>query len=42
VTPARIRANLDVDGFVLTEGELAAIAALQSGQRTGSHPDTVA
>lgn len=41
VTPARIRSNLDVDGFVLTEDDLAAIATLESGQRTGSHPDTV-
>jgi len=42
VTPSRIRSNRDVDGFVLTDDELAAIAALESGQRTGSHPDSVA
>jgi 2,5-diketo-D-gluconate reductase A len=42
VTPARIRSNLDVDGFVLTDDELGAIAGLESGQRTGSHPDAVA
>ena len=41
VTPARIRANIDVDGFTLTDDDLAAIATLESGQRTGSHPDTV-
>ncbi|MGN7192305.1 aldo/keto reductase [Curtobacterium sp. MCBA15_004] len=41
VTPARIRSNIDVDGFALTDDDLAAIATLESGQRTGSHPDTV-
>lgn len=41
VTPSRIATNLDVDGFVLDADELAAIAALESGQRTGSHPDAV-
>ena len=42
VTPSRIRSNLDVDGFELTDDDLAAIAGLESGQRTGSHPDSVA
>jgi len=41
VTPSRIRSNLDVEGFVLTDDDLAAIATLESGQRTGSHPDVV-
>jgi len=41
VTPSRIRANLDVEGFVLSDDDLAAIATLESGQRTGSHPDSV-
>jgi diketogulonate reductase-like aldo/keto reductase len=41
VTPARIRSNLDIDGFVLDDDELAAIAGLETGQRTGSHPDSV-
>ncbi|ROP61248.1 2,5-diketo-D-gluconate reductase A [Curtobacterium sp. ZW137] len=41
VTPSRIRSNIDVDGFALTDDELTAIAALESGQRTGSHPDSV-
>lgn len=42
VTPSRIRSNLDVDGFVLGDEDLVAIASLESGQRTGSHPDSVA
>jgi 2,5-diketo-D-gluconate reductase A len=41
VTPSRIRSNIDTDGFVLSDADLAAIAGLESGQRTGSHPDTV-
>ncbi|MEK6342927.1 MAG: aldo/keto reductase [Curtobacterium sp.] len=41
VTPDRIRSNIDVDGFELTEDDLAAIATLESGRRTGSHPDSV-
>lgn len=41
VTPERIRSNIDVDGFMLTDDDLAAIAGLESGQRTGSHPDSV-
>jgi diketogulonate reductase-like aldo/keto reductase len=41
-TPARIAANIDIGGFVLDEDDLAAIARLENGQRTGSHPDTVA
>jgi 2,5-diketo-D-gluconate reductase A len=38
VTPARIRENLDVFGFELTDTELAAIDALERGGRTGPHP----
>ncbi|WP_285246152.1 aldo/keto reductase [Pseudarthrobacter sp. efr-133-R2A-89] len=38
---ARIRENLDVFGFDLSERDLAAITALDRGQRTGSHPDNV-
>lgn len=41
VTPERIRSNIDVDGFSLSDDDLAAIAGLESGQRTGSHPDSV-
>ncbi|MFF2777534.1 aldo/keto reductase [Streptomyces sp. NPDC058052] len=39
VTPARIRANIDVFDFVLTDEETAAIAGLDRGLRTGPHPD---
>ena len=38
---ARIRENLDVFGFQLSERDMAAINALERGHRTGSHPDTV-
>jgi len=41
VTPERIRANRDVDGFELDADDLAALAALENGERTGSHPDRV-
>ncbi|MBD8702904.1 aldo/keto reductase [Frigoribacterium sp. CFBP 13712] len=40
-TASRIRSNLDVFGFELDDADLKAIAALESGQRTGSHPDDV-
>jgi 2,5-diketo-D-gluconate reductase A len=40
VTPERIRANLDLFDFELTEDDLAAIARLDAGHRTGPHPDT--
>jgi len=40
-TASRIRSNLDVFGFELDDADLDAIAALESGQRTGSHPDDV-
>jgi diketogulonate reductase-like aldo/keto reductase len=39
VTPARIAENLDVFGFELDEEDLAVIAALDRGERTGPHPD---
>ncbi|MFJ4188429.1 aldo/keto reductase [Kitasatospora sp. NPDC089509] len=38
-TPARIRQNLDVFDFELTEQDLAAIAATDRDLRTGPHPD---
>jgi 2,5-diketo-D-gluconate reductase A len=39
-TPARIRENLDVFDFELTEDDLAAIARLEAGHRTGPDPET--
>ncbi|MFJ5589678.1 aldo/keto reductase [Streptomyces noursei] len=41
VTPARIRQNLDVFGFALTDADLAALAGLDRGLRTGPDPDTL-
>ncbi|WP_374008600.1 aldo/keto reductase [Leifsonia sp. LS-T14] len=38
-SPERIRANLDVFGFELDAADLAAIAALETGERTGKDPD---
>ena len=39
-TPERIAQNFDVFGFDLTPGEVAAIDAIDRGQRVGSDPDT--
>lgn len=39
VTPARISENIDVFDFELTAGDMAAIADLDRGHRTGPHPD---
>lgn len=41
VTESRIRENLDVFGFALSERELDAIGALDRGLRTGPDPDTL-
>ena len=41
VNALRLASNLDVFGFELDEDDLAAIAALDSGERSGSHPDQV-
>jgi diketogulonate reductase-like aldo/keto reductase len=41
VTPARIRENVDVFGFTLSDEEMSAIAALDRGLRTGPDPDTL-
>ncbi|MFJ9844107.1 aldo/keto reductase [Kitasatospora sp. NPDC101155] len=38
-TPARIRENLDVLDFQLTDADMAAIAATDRDLRTGPHPD---
>ncbi|MRG60970.1 aldo/keto reductase [Agromyces sp. CFH 90414] len=38
-SPERIRANLDVFGFALDADDLAAIAALETGERTGRDPE---
>jgi diketogulonate reductase-like aldo/keto reductase len=41
VTPARIRENIDVFDFTLSDEEMSAIAALDRGLRTGPDPDTL-
>ena len=40
VTPARVRENLDIFDFELSEDDLAAIARLDAGHRTGPDPST--
>jgi diketogulonate reductase-like aldo/keto reductase len=40
VTQERIEENFDVFGFQLTDAEMAAIEALDAGDRTGPDPDT--
>jgi 2,5-diketo-D-gluconate reductase A len=40
VTPARVRENFDLFGFELTEDDMAAIARLDAGHRTGPDPET--
>ncbi|WP_066514377.1 aldo/keto reductase [Curtobacterium ammoniigenes] len=41
VTPERIASNIAIAGFELDEDDRAAIATLENGTRTGSHPDQV-
>ncbi|WP_216895208.1 aldo/keto reductase [Nocardia alni] len=40
VTPSRIQENFDVFSFELTPDQMREITALDSGTRTGPHPDT--
>lgn len=40
VTPDRIRQNLDVFGFPLTDADMTALAGLDRDLRTGPDPDT--
>ncbi|WP_206445794.1 aldo/keto reductase [Agrococcus sp. KRD186] len=37
--PHRLAQNLDIDGFALSDDDMARIAALETGERTGTHPD---
>ena len=39
--PGRIAANLDVFGFSLSDTDMAAVAAMDSGRRSGSNPNNV-
>ena len=37
--PERLRSNREIEGFALTEHDMAEIATLDCGRRTGTHPD---
>ncbi len=41
VTPARIAQNADLYGFALSDGEVAAIDAMDRNERIGPHPDEI-
>jgi diketogulonate reductase-like aldo/keto reductase len=42
VTPSRIAENFDIFDFELDDEDMAAVAGLDKGRRTGAHPDEVA
>lgn len=42
VSPERIRANFELDGFALTDDEVASITAAENGHRIGNDPRTFA
>jgi diketogulonate reductase-like aldo/keto reductase len=42
VTPARIRQNRDIFSFELSDDDVTAITALETGRRIGADPDTFA
>ncbi|MBO0810539.1 MAG: aldo/keto reductase [Microlunatus sp.] len=42
VDPERIRSNFDLDGFRMTDAEVASISALDAGRRVGGDPRTFA
>ncbi len=41
VTPSRIAQNVDLYGFALSDEEMAAIDAMDRGERVGPHPDEI-
>ncbi|WP_277207594.1 aldo/keto reductase [Isoptericola croceus] len=41
VTPARIKENVQLFDFELSDADMADISALDRGERVGSHPDTM-
>ena len=41
VTPARIAQNLDVEDFIISDADMAAIDALPAIGYSGHHPDEI-